>query len=35
MGLFFEMHKKMDKDTVMSATKRNKNIEVKKPDTKV
>lgn len=35
MGLFFEMHKKMDKDTVMSATKRNKNIEVKEPDTKV
>ena len=35
MGLFFEMHKKMDKDTVRLATEHNKNIEVKEPNTEV
>ncbi len=35
MSLFFEMHRKMDKDTVMSKTNLDKNIEVKEPKTEV
>jgi hypothetical protein len=35
MGLFFEMHKKMDKDLVRSTTQKDKNIDINEPNSKV